>query len=446
MKLFADDRLVALLAVLITLTVCFTRLSMAAGQFFQVLALLAGICLFVRQRDAVEISPESKKYYGAALLFFAATAVSAIGAYNPGRVLKEAANMWLWRSVIFVLIAAFIHRRDYLENMLAAFLAVLSIDGFVALAQVLFFGVSRGAGFGNTKLSFAGTIAMFFPVALVILLDPSFGKRLKKSALFCLPGMLAGLTASQSRAAFLICLAVILFLCFVYARKSGKYLLIFLSVIAIFFGAVAANPKYINRLEKMQQVTDHAHRIWLWKSAAKMFRDHPVKGVGLGNFKYYYRYKNYMYHKGKMEPIQRRYAIRYEKEKAKKMHRKPVYTRKHLRRIIRKDKAFDLYASSHAHNSYFQLLAETGVIGFAGLVLMALFYLGSSFWNWFKTKNPYDLMFFTSFLSFFVLFAQIEHVIDNSASMRTMWFLLAILLQLKAASVCDNGGETAGER
>ena len=91
-----------------------------------------------------------------------------------------------------------------------------------------------------------------------------------------------------------------------------------------------------------------------------------------------------------------------------------------------------MFVAGHAHNSYFQLLAETGVIGFAGLVLFVLYYLGNSLRNWFREKQPYDLMFFTSFLSFFVLFAQVEHIVDNSAAVRMMWFLLAILLQMKA--------------
>ena len=106
-----EEKLVKLLAIFLTLTICTTRISMAAGQVFQGLALLTGIILFVRKNGKVSLTPESKKYYLAALLLFVATMVSAIGAINPGTVVKECFNMWIWRSIPFVLVAAFIYRR-----------------------------------------------------------------------------------------------------------------------------------------------------------------------------------------------------------------------------------------------------------------------------------------------------------------------------------------------
>ena len=512
-KTLTEEKLVKLLAILVTLTICTTRISMAAGQIFQGLALLMGILLFFRQGRQLHMEEESKKYYLAALAFFASTLVSAIGAVNPGAVVKEFFNMWIWRSVIFVLIAAFIRRRDYLVNMLAAYLAVMGLEGLAAAGEAIFIG-GRGWGFGprtTNSLALCGMMCLVFPTACIILYDKGFEQKLKKAAAFCTAGILGGQLGAQSRAAWLTCIASAPMAFAPYAKKSLKYLTMVLSIVALIIGVFAVRPHYMKRLVSSANMTtdwSNTHRLWLWESCVNMFRDHPVSGIGLGNFQMYYRDKGYWMHNGKGEPtpaelrqkaaaaqkgmtkqapgkpkanVQKQATVKKAapvqkppvkqngtQQKAaaqnntvkkqatakpapakqnaiqksaqqktvqqKPAVKKPVQQKPTAQKPAAKPNAPQkrVFVAGHAHNSYFQLLAETGVIGFAGLVLFVLYYLGNSLRNWFREKQPYDLMFFTSFLSFFVLFAQVEHIVDNSAAVRMMWFLLAILLQMKA--------------
>jgi len=507
-KTLTEKTLVKLLAIFLTLTICTTRISMAAGQIFQGLALLMGILLFFRQGRRLHMERESKKYYLAALAFFATTLISAIGAVNPGAVVKEFFNMWIWRSVIFVLIAAFIRRRDYLVNMLAAYFAVMGLEGLAAAGEAIFVG-GRGWGFGprtTNSLALCGMMCLTFPTACIILYDKGFETKLKKAAAFCTGGILAGQLGAQSRAAWLTGIVSAPMAFAPYAKKSLKYLTVVLSIVALVIGIFAVRPHYMKRLMSSSNMTtdwSNTHRLWLWESCVNMFKDHPVNGIGLGNFQMFYRDKGYWMHNGKGEPTPaelRQKAAAAQKgmtkqapaqqkaaaqkqatvKKAAPAQKQPVKTNVPQQKAAAQNNAVKkpapakqnaiqksaqqktvqqkpavkkpvqqkptaqkpaakpnapqkrVFVAGHAHNSYFQLLAETGVIGFAGLVLFVLYYLGNSLRNWFREKQPYDLMFFTSFLSFFVLFAQVEHIVDNSAAVRMMWFLLAILLQMKA--------------
>ncbi len=502
-KTLTEEKLVKLLAIFLTLTICTTRISMAAGQIFQGLALLTGILLFFRQGRQLHMEKESKNYYLAALVFFASTLVSAIGAVNPGAVVKEFFNMWIWRSVIFVLIAAFIRRRDYLVNMLAAYLAVMGLEGLAAAGEAILVG-GRGWGFGprtTNSLALCGMMCLAFPTACIILYDKGFEAKLKKAAAFCTAGILGGQLGAQSRAAWLTCIASAPMAFAPYAKKSLKYLTVVLSIVALIIGIFAVRPHYMKRLVSSANMTtdwSNTHRLWLWESCVNMFKDHPVNGIGLGNFQMFYRDKGYWMHNGKGEPTPaelrqkaaaaqkglkkppttqpkaaaqkqapvkkaapvqkppvkpnavqkqatakpapaKQNAVQKPAVKQKPAQQKTVQQKPVVKKPIQQKQPVKqntpqkrVFVAGHAHNSYFQLLAETGVIGFAGLLLFVLYYLGNSLRNWFKEKQPYDLMFFTSFLSFFVLFAQVEHIVDNSSAVRMMWFLLAILLQMKA--------------
>ena len=504
---FSEEKLLKVLAVFVTIAICVTRISMAAGQVFQGLALLTGIILFARKNGRVSLTPESKKYYLAALLFFAATMVSAIGAINPGTVVKECFNMWIWRSIPFVLVAAFIYRRDYLVNMLIALLCIHGIESFSAAAECIILG-GRGWGFGpvgTNPLALAGMMCLMLPAACILVLDPRFEQKLKKAAGFCTAGIIGGLLGAQSRGSWLVTLISMPVSVFPYVRKSLKYLAIIISVVSLLAGFFFFKPKYIQKFTSVSNVTtnwSNTHRLWLWRSCVNMFKDHPANGIGLGNFGDFYANHGYWLHDGKMEPYEaekikkRQQKLKRErtlqkqrkveakkqaetkalnkqkaainvKKKVLQKHTK-VETKKEEQKTLRVQKAVkniektkqaavrktvqtkkvkntkplpqrpkEFTAASHAHNSYYQLLAETGVIGFGGLLLFVLYYLGNSLRNWIREKNPYDLMFFASFLSFFVLFAQVEHIVDNSAAIRMMWFLLAVILQLKATDGPD---------
>ena len=163
----------------------------------------------------------------------------------------------------------------------------------------------------------------------------------------------------------------------------------FLAFVAI-FAFVSCIQNYEGGFTSITNVTtdrSNGDRIWIYRSCIDMAADHPITGVGMGQFKRYY-------HSG----------YKYSEETQ------------------------DL---PHGHNNFLQLLAETGIVGVIGLLGFVGYFLVTSFKHWKKDKNPYDLLIFTTVLSYICLFGQIEYTLDNSSGMRIFWFLLAIMLQMK---------------
>lgn len=387
-----EQKVTLTLAVCVTVMICISRLSMAMGSVLNGVALLIGMVLYYKNKETFYVSKEAKGYLMAFGVFALSTIPSIVFSAHPMVGVKEFFNMWVWRFVVFVLLTGFLRRRDYLSNMLAVFLAVFGVDCLVAMGQV-FLNLDRngrGWGFGSNQLTIAGIMCMVLPIAVVILLDPRFEKKLKKTAVFSVIAVLAGLLANKSRGAWLTELFVVPVAIGRYLLNSLKYTVIFFLITGCFIGYMATNRIYVARFRSITNVTtdrSNGDRIWVWRSSQKMFRDHPVAGVGLGQFQEHYIA-----------------TYKYKQETQNLMH---------------------------SHNNFVQTAAECGMIGLAGLLYFVGYFLFTSLKNWKRDKNPYDILIFTTVLGFIVLFGQIEYTLDNSAGMRIFWFLIALLLQMK---------------
>ena len=84
---------------------------------------------------------------------------------------------------------------------------------------------------------------------------------------------------------------------------------------------------------------------------------------------------------------------------------------------------------SHAHNNFIQMLAENGLVGFAGYIFAFGFILWKNIKNYFLNKNPYALMILGS-TGALVLQGLTEYNFGNSSVMKMYWFVLACLIVL----------------
>ena len=124
----------------------------------------------------------------------------------------------------------------------------------------------------------------------------------------------------------------------------------------------------------------------MWQSAGRMFLDHPLLGVGLGQYK-----DNY----------QKKYILPEAKERE----------------------------IEHAHNNFVQMAAENGAVGLAGFLALISGFIGVSLWRFRKEKNPYALMMAASTLAL-VLQGLTEYNFGNSAVMKCFWLTEGCLLVL----------------
>ena len=386
-----EDKMVKYLAILIAIWACTVRLATAVREFANGIIILLAILLWYQNRGKFSISTEAKGYIKAYAVFGACVVPSVLFSDNQWFSLKEFLSMWVWRYFIFIAIVAFIKRRDYLVNMLSAFLLVCGVDCLVSLVQVMqqVTPLARGKGFGGPVLTLASLICMLLPIAVVILVDPGFEKRLKKSAAFTTAGAVIGLVCNKSRGAWLTELIVIPGALFRYFKTNVKLLAVSVLVLVSILGIMAVDPVYQERVVSIANTTtdkSNADRIWAWRSSVKMIKDHPVTGVGLGRFGEHYL-KKYRY-----------------KEESQGL--------------------------GHAHNNFVQVAAENGIIGLIGLLFFIGYSLFISIRNYRKQPNPYDLLIFTTVLGYLCLFGLIDYSL-RLPTIRIMWFLLAVLLKLK---------------
>lgn len=391
-KMNVDDKSEKIVAILVVLGVCLLRISMAAAQIFFGVATAAGLYFWYRNSEKIAIAAEIKKYIIAACIFFLTTVFSAVGSDNPSAVFLFALNIWLWRFMVFLLIVCFVKKRKYLGRMLICVLLVFGVDGILSLYQFASHSRPfRGYGFSGNPLELSAIISMILPVLVVILLDQRFGKNVKIVAVFGLVGAIAELFGGWSRAAWLVSFIVVSFSGFWYVRKKAKAMAVALIILCSIGGVMFALPHYTDRLAttfNTQLNGPNMARIRLWQFSIKAFKERPVNGIGLGNWKRGY--------------------FNYKKHNVKNPNLIP-----------------------HAHNNYLQILSETGIIGLLGFLYFNIYFLYTSFKNWLFDFNPYDLLVFTTFLSMIVLFGNTDFTLDSASVSRTFWFLLAVLLQLK---------------
>ena len=150
-----DSKLIKYLTFFSTLAICTVRPATAVGELAMGIALLLGIILrYNNKNDFSILNEEIKGYMKAYGVFVLLTIPSILVSDSLVASIKAFFDLWIWRYVIFIIIAVFIKRREYLVNMLAAFLAVSSAECLFTLVEVLnhIRADGRGWGFGGNPL------------------------------------------------------------------------------------------------------------------------------------------------------------------------------------------------------------------------------------------------------------------------------------------------------
>lgn len=384
-----------LMAVLIGIGICLTRLATAVSQIALAIATILAAYLWWKNGKRLNLNDTARQYIKVVCIWFIASFVSIIDVDNKAVVFYYFLGDWIWRFMVFVLVVAFIHRREYLLKILAVFFCIFSIDCLIACYHFFILHWERGRGFHGDYLDLTAIICMVLAMSAIILLDSHFEKNIKKFALLGLVSSIAGLFGCFGRGAFLVSALVAPFYLYYYLRNSKKMAAIILIILCLLGGAVLSSPKYIERLSTTLNTTtnrSNVDRIWAWKASWDMFQDHYINGVGLNNWGWYYRNEGYKYDE-------------------------------------------ETQNLPHAHSNYMQPLAETGTIGFLGLLYFYGFSLIIPFKKWIKEHNPCDLIFFTAFLACMVLFGAFQPTYRLSSVIRTMWFILALMIQLRHCTI-----------
>lgn len=381
------------IAIMITLMACFTRLSMAAGQVFYVIAILLSIIYIWKHRHNLYVPSYVKKYIKSLIVMLLLLLPSAVLTNNISVGLPEFINVWLWRIPVFFIIALCIRNKKTLFIMLAVFFVDFGIDNLVTFYQHFSGMTDRGWGFGSSVLTISGLMVMLVPIFCVILLDKEFPNYVKAAALWALGCVGFGMYGNQSRGSWLFNMIMVPIVSLPYVMKR------FIHVVAVFaaLGGViwgfSTQPQYVARFESITNTTtdgSNLGRFEVWTSSINMFKDYPAIGVGIGQWR-----------------------TKYEESYRLPSENQHLY---------------------HAHNNFIQLLSEVGILGLLGVLIFYGYMVIDNAKIWYRRRDPYSLCAMIAVFSYVFVFGQIEYTLDNSSGIRLMYFILGTMLQLRENS------------
>ena len=390
MGVLSSVRLESWIAIMITLMACFTRLSMAAGQVFYVIAILLSIFYIWKHRHDLYVPSYVKKYSKTFALMLLLLLPSAVLTNNIAVGLPEFINVWLWRIPVFFVIALCIRDKKTLFTMLAVFFVDFGIDNLVAFYQHVSGMTDRGWGFGSSVLTISGLMVMLVPIFCVILLDSAFPSYVKASALWALGCVGFGMYGNQSRGSWLFNMIMVPIVSLPYILKRFGCVVAVLATLGGIVWGFSTQPQYVARFESITNTTtdgSNLGRFDVWTSSINMFKDHPVTGVGIGQWRTIYEAS----------------------------YRLPTENQ-------------HLY---HAHNNFIQLLGEVGLLGLLGVLIFYGSIIVDNFVAWVKKRDPYSLCAMIAVICYVFVFGQVEYTLDNSSGIRIMYFMLATMLQLR---------------
>lgn len=198
-----------------------------------------------------------------------------------------------------------------------------------------------------------------------------------------------------TRSGWLTSAAVLLVIAVLYTKSKMKLLIGLLVAVACMGAVFASSPQLTARLESMRvpekqiSVTD---RFSMWHSAANIWKDYPVLGIGVGQY-------------GKA--YQTKYCLpdSYDYKNAPKNRH------------------------DHPHSNFMLILAEAGVVGEASF----LFFLGVMIWfafhGWRRTNDAVYLALLSVLLG-----TQLQGIMDTNIAMtvvsKAYWFFIGLALQM----------------
>lgn len=225
---------------------------------------------------------------------------------------------------IYPFIAFFIIRlNNFSFKKIKKYISLILISIFLNLIYAYyqyFNGVSRIHG-NLFVMEFAGLLSFLVIFCFIYLWNPVYSKKNKYFVGILFSISVIAIVLTGTRGVWVSLTSSIFILLFLLKRKKMyKYILIFFLIVLMIF--LILPNYYSNRLISIfdfKNNNSNLTRINLWRGAILIFKNNPVNGIGLNNFSEII--KNDLYYKAPMMSV------------------------------------------AHAHNNYFQLLAETGFIG-----------------------------------------------------------------------------------
>ncbi|OOM13517.1 O-antigen ligase family protein [Clostridium saccharobutylicum] len=222
-------------------------------------------------------------------LFMGITLIFTIFVYKNGDDIK----MWIFNLILFMGIftidvfrnkKALIKEMNIITHFYVIFMFFASIESLVLrfsgeaiqIGQIAF-GGTKGIFENENALSIASSIAI---VMCIYLYNVSNRHKLKIFWMFNIILQLVTMIGSHGRSAYLLVVAVLYTFIFVY--NKNKHLRVILTMVPFVLAILIGLACYNNSNERVRDFT--SGRTSLWTSASIVIKEHPLTGVGKGEF------------------------------------------------------------------------------------------------------------------------------------------------------------------
>lgn len=369
---------------LLAVSVIVQRLSVAVGN---VLYTLSIICLLIHLRKTKFVQL-SDRYN--CLVVFGIFALCILPSVIFSSFFKNSISWYLnyavYRPLGFFVALFLFSDVEQIKKIFKWIVVCFDLECLLSIGYA-FSGIdNRAAGLGGSSLAFASCICMFLIVHIVVAYDANFSRAERYFAFFNIVLLCLAVIATGSRGGWVTFAVMFLLMSIKYLVKDWKKIGSVLLVVGLACIAVTSNSWMMNRYKSIGMKSSMAARVTIYQRGYEMFKDYPVVGIGGGTWR-------------------------------------KVYPARYYRKT---DNSFPL---PHAHNNIIHVMAETGILGLTGyLVLMGSFI----FYNLKKSLkkfNPYRYMIIGIILSF-NCYGMIEYNFGLTFVMRTFWYLLASLIIL----------------
>ena len=324
-----------------------------------VTAFVLGLIKLFWVRPKVEIRSKHLYFLG---IFMICTVLSVF--FNEGASFSEYRSYYISPLVAILLIFLFEFTKKRVLILISAASLVFFINAIYVIYQFFVEGnAGRPAGFADGYMLLCGMNLLILPIIFTLALYPTNIPNYLRVFFFITVFINIPAIIFENTRIVWIALAVVYQLIMLFSIKDKKKIVLGLILLVSFsFAYFQFSPTSIQRFEMISSTEykdqPNYERMLMWQSAYNMFIDHPVFGVGVGN--YHEEYIN--------------------------NYRSP---------LSRED-------TWHPHNVLLAMLAQTGIIGGLGYIVLFIYMFYKVIIDYKNTSNYITLAFLASLTAFFI--------------------------------------------
>lgn len=383
---------------------CFGQyISIAVGNIFLGFAILISLLVAFKNKEAVKNYKISKSEKGI-LIFIVVSFLLSFTSNDIEHSLQVFFNNYIYRTTPLFIGAVLsvcvlkTEKEKIVEKLINVGILAYTIDTCYIIYQALILDITRPSGIFRNVMVYAGWSCLIIPMVFILFMETASKNELWEKVFYGIALFLGlvGIVLNATRGAWLAVIIVLLCLVVYYAYKGNKKICaIFLTLCLVVpiglytlysssFKSLGITKRATNfSIEKNRSATE---RILLWKSAIKMMEDYPIAGVGIGEFGD--AYHNHYISKEAKEPN-----------------------------------------LNHAHNNFFHMGAETGIVGLTVFLFMFYSIYKEQYLFWRRTKSKYALIIIASTTGL-LLQGFTEYNFGDSAVIKNYWLILALCMIL----------------